>query len=129
MEEEDEVIPNFEDANTTYLQFIEAQGGKGIDMLSAEGVALQAAYLKELGNQQHPFDIARRLSLNPFAAPQVRLNACKLLLEYMARKIPATMELSGPNGTPLSVNSDQLKKLTSTELDVLLSLLEKANRT
>ena len=116
------------DNNIKYLEYLEAHGGKMINPLSKEGLELQAAYLKSLGENQHPFDVLRRISINPFIPPKDRIAASKTLLEYMARKVPATLEVSGPEGGPVQLDSEALKNLTASELDTLATLLEKANK-
>lgn len=116
------------DNNIKYLEYLEAHGGKMINPLSKEGLELQAAYLKSLGENQHPFDVLRRISINPFIPPKDRIAASKTLLEYMARKVPATLEVSGPEGGPVQLDSEALKNLSASELDMLASLLEKANK-
>ena len=120
-------LGKFEDGNISYLQFMEARGATGMDMLSQQGLEFQAEYIKQWGNNQHPLDVARRLSLNPFAAPKDRLAACKLIMEYSMRKIPAQLELSGKDGKPISLDSNALRNLSDKELDTLMHLLEKAN--
>ena len=116
------------DNNIKYLEYLEAHGGKMISPLSKEGLELQAAYLKSLGENQHPFDVLRRISINPFIPPKDRIAASKTLLEYMARKVPSSLEVSGPEGGPVQLDSEALKNLTASELDTLATLLEKANQ-
>jgi len=116
----------YEDDNVAYLQYIESQGGKGINPLSAEGLELQAKYLLHMGVNQHPFDVLRRISVNPFAAPKDRIAASRVLLEYMHRKIPASIEVAGPDGSAIQLSADALKSLSGAELDVLSGLLAKA---
>lgn len=124
----DDDLPVFEDPNISYLQYLEGRGAKHADMLSPEGLQLQSEYLHALGDNHHPIDVARRISINPFAVPRDRLAACKLILEYTARKIPAQMEVTTKNGAPLAVNPDSLKNLSVEELSTLLDLLDKANK-
>lgn len=125
----DELNPaNFEDTNISYLQYMEAQGGKLVDPLSREGLELQAAYLKYLGDNQHPIDVLRRISVNPWAQTKDRISAAKALMEYTVRKIPATIELTGNDGKPLQIDASAMKNLSNSDLDLLVSLLEKANK-
>ena len=116
-----------QDPNVLYLQYLEAQGGKMVSPLSQEGLELQAAYLKQMEGNTHPFDILRRISINPFLPPKDRIAASKTLLEYMARKVPSTLEVTGADGGPVQVDTEALKNLSSSELDMLSALLEKAN--
>jgi len=118
----------FEDSNVAYLQYIEAQGAKGISPLSQEGVELQARYLLQLNNNDHPLDILRRISVNPFAQPKDRIAASRTMLEYMARKVPATLEVAGPDGKAIQIDNNALKKLSGEDLEVLVALLEKVNK-
>lgn len=117
-----------EDPNVAYLQYLEAQGGKMVSPLSAEGLELQAAYLSQMADKTHPFDVLRRISINPFASPRDRISASKTLLEYMARKIPAGIEVSGTNGQPIVIDNKALRNLSGEELDTLAAILEKANK-
>lgn len=127
--DKDELGPvNFEDTNISYLQYMEANGGKLIDPLSREGLELQAAYLKYLGDNQHPIDVLRRISVNPWAQTKDRISAAKALMEYTVRKIPATIELTGNDGKPLQIDASAMKNLSNADLDLLVSLLEKANK-
>ena len=116
-----------EDPNVRYLQYLEAHGGKMVSPLSTEGLELQASYLKQMAENTHPFDVLRRISINPFLPPKDRIAASKTLLEYMARKVPSTLEVTGADGGPVQVDSEALKNLSSSELDMLSALLEKAN--
>ena len=119
---------SFEDSNISYLQYMEAQGGKLVDPLSREGLELQAAYLKHLGDNQHPIDVLRRISVNPWAQTKDRISAAKALMEYTVRKIPATIELTGNDGKPLQIDASAMKNLSNDDLDTLVKLLEKANK-
>lgn len=123
-----DLIPTFEDSNKSFMQFMEAKGAQHLNMLSPEGLEFQAEYLKTLENNNHPLDVARRLSLNPFAAPKDRLAACKLIMTYTMRPIPTQMEITGGNGGPITIDQKTLKGLSDAELDVLAKLLEKANK-
>lgn len=116
-----------QDPNVLYLQYLEAQGGKMVNPLSPQGLELQAAYLQQMKDSTHPFDILRRISINPFLPPKDRIAASKTLLEYMARKVPSTLEVTGADGGPVQVDTEALKNLSSSELDMLSALLEKAN--
>lgn len=119
---------NFEDSNVSYMQYLEAQGGKMVDPLSREGLELQAAYLKYLNNDNHPIDVLRRISVNPWAQTKDRISAAKALLEYTARRVPATIELTGNDGKPLQIDASAMKNLSNADLDTLTKLLEKANK-
>jgi len=125
--EDENGAPLFVDTNTPYLQYVEAKGGVGISPLSQEGVELQAQYLLTLNNNDHPLDILRRISINPFAQPKDRISASRTMLEYMARKIPASIEVAGPGGKAIQLDSAALKKLSAEDLNALVTLLEKAN--
>ena len=108
-----------------FLRFLEAQGGEGIDPLSDEALRIQAEYVKLIGD--HPLDTLKSLSANPWVKPSDRISAAKALLEYGARKIPATLELSGKGGGPISLDPAALLKLSAKELDLLEKLLAKVN--
>lgn len=118
----------FEDSNIAYMQYLDAHGGKMVDPLSREGLELQAAYLKYLNKQDHPLDTLRRISVNPWAQTKDRIAAAKALLEYTARKIPSTIEISGNDGKPLQIDAGAMKNLSNDDLDTLVKLLEKANK-
>jgi hypothetical protein len=107
----------------TFLQFVESQAGLGLDPLSDEAVQLQAQYAV-LGT--HPFDVLKRIVANPFCSPRDRISASKLLLEYSARKVPAQLEVTGKNGSPLKLDASQLSRLSDKDLDTLERLLQKA---
>ena len=124
----DAKMPSFEDTNKTYRQYLEATNNRKVDPFSAEGVKIQALYLQELGDDQHPLDILRKISLNPFAAPKDRISASKTLLEYTMAKVPAKLEVSGPEGSAIKIDQKQLAALSNTELDTLLELLGKAQQ-
>ena len=121
------VLPDYEDPNLAYIQYIEAKGGAGISPLSAEGLELQAAYLAQMQERTHPFDVLQRISTNPFAQPRDRIAASKTLLEYMARKIPVGFEVSGPSGKPVQIDQAALRNLSGEELDQLSAILEKTS--
>lgn len=122
----DDVLPDFNDTNKTYLQFLEGRGAKNISPLSAEGQELQAKYLAELGDDQHPLDVLRKISLNPFAMPKDRISASKALLEYTMVKAPSKVEVSGPEGKAVKIDQSQLSALSDKELDLMMTLLAKA---
>jgi hypothetical protein len=88
---------------------------------------LQANYLKYLNHGQHPIDVARRISCNPWVSPRDRLAAAKVILEYSMRKIPTQMEVSGPGGQAIAIDNAALKNLSDAELVQLTNLLDKAN--
>lgn len=123
----DEPAPTWEDTSVSYIQFLEAQNGKGIDPLSQEGQALQARYLIALQDNSHPLDVLRKISLNPFASPRDRIAASKALLEYGAVKAPSRVEVTGISGGPLKLDAKQLSSLSNEELEMLTNLLGKAN--
>jgi len=126
-EELAEQLGGFEDDNVSYLNYLEVHGAKQVDPLSPEGIRVQAEYLKMLGNHQHPFDVARRISLNPWCSPKDRLAAAKLLMEYTMRKIPSQVEMSTPEGQSIKLDSSQLKNLSNDDLEKLVNLISKAN--
>lgn len=107
----------------TFLKFVEAEGGVGIDPLSDDAVRLQAKFATK---GVHPFDVLRRIVANPFCVPRDRIAASKLLLEYTARKVPQQLEVSGRGGDALKLDSRQLSTLSATELETLETLLQKA---
>ena len=118
----DDVLPNFKDMNKTYLQFLEGRGAKNISPLSIEGQELQSRYLAELGDDQHPLDVLRKISLNPFAMPKDRIAASKALLEYTMVKAPNKVEVSGPEGKAVKIDQTQLSALSDKELDLMMTL-------
>ena len=122
----DAALPTFEDTNKSYLQFLEGRGAGKINAFSAEGQAIQAQYLAELGDNQHPLDVLRKISLNPFAAAKDRIAASKALLEYTMLKAPSKVEISGPEGQAIKIDQAQLSALSDKDLELLTMLLEKA---
>jgi len=111
-------------ADRQFLAFVEAQGGGDLDPLSDEALQLQARYVAEIGD--HPLDILKTLSANIFVKPSERIAAAKALLEYSARKIPAQLQLAGPDGGAIKLDASALGKLTDKELATLEVLLVKA---
>jgi hypothetical protein len=109
-----------------FIAFIEASGGLDLDPLSDEGVRLQAQYIKQVGD--HPLDVLKVLSKNPFVKPSDRIAAAKALLEYGARKVPAEFKMDGST-LGVALPPQFLKKLSSKELDTLEKLLLKAQGT
>ena len=107
-----------------FLQFLEASGGLDIDPLSDDGLRLQAAYVKRVGD--HPLDVLKTLARNPWVKPGDRISAAKALLEYGARKVPAQFELTGKDGAALRLDASLLAKLSDKELGTLEKLLAKA---
>lgn len=125
---EDDPLPDgFIDPSISYKQFLEAKGGKGVDPLSTEGLALQAEYLQALNDDCHPLDVLRKIALNPFSAPKDRIAASKAIMEYTMVKTPSKVEVSGVGGGALKIDGTQLAALSNEEIDQLMSLLEKAN--
>lgn len=121
-------LRSFDDTNKTFLQFLEANGGKGIDPFSPEGVRLQSMYLQELQDDNHPLDVLRKISVNPFASPRDRISASKAILEYTMAKAPSKLEVSGPEGGAIKIDQKKLAALNDSELDTLLTLLNKAEK-
>lgn len=122
-----DMAAEFEESdNTSFLNYLEAKGSKDIDPLSAQGLRLQADYVKSLGEHAHPFDVLNRIMKNPFADPKDRISSAKTLLEYSHRKVPANIEVSGTDGGPIKLDATALKALSTEELGTLLSLLDKA---
>lgn len=123
----DETPPSFDDTSVTYLQFLEAHGAKNVDPLSPEGLALQAQYLKELAEDNHPLDVLRKISLNPFSSARDRISAASKIMEYTMIKAPSKVEVTGAGGGALKLDHSQLAALSNEELDTLMTLLNKAN--
>lgn len=121
--------PDAEDVDLStdpqFLRFLEAQGGEGIDPLSDEALRIQAEYVKQVGD--HPLDTLKSLSANIWVKPSDRISAAKALLEYGARKIPASLELSGKGGGPLTLSASALSKLSDKELSMLEKILAKVS--
>lgn len=110
-------------ADPMFLSFLEANGGLGVDPLSDEGLRIQAAYVAQVGD--HPLDVLKTLSKNPFVKPSDRISAAKALLEYGARKVPAQFELNA-KGAALTIDASALSGLSAKELEMLEKLLSKA---
>ena len=119
----------FEDENTSYLAHLEGRGAKAsyMDPTGPQALQVQADYLKVLGDQQHPFDVLRRISLNPWVAPKDRIAASKALLEYTAAKMPTKIEQTTTEQKTIELDSKALKNLSAIELDTMIKLLDKAN--
>ena len=109
-------------ADPQFLAFMEAQGCAGIDPLSDEGLRLQANYIRQIGD--HPLDVLKTLSKNPFVKPSDRISAARTLLEYGARKVPAQFDLN-TRGAALNIEASALSALTPKELELLEKLLAK----
>lgn len=124
-----EQLGSFEDENLSFLTFLEARGAKavGANPTGPEALQVQADYLHSLGDNQHPFDVLRKISLNPWCAPKDRIAASKALLEYTAAKMPSKVEVSGNEGKAIEIDHKSLKNLSTSELDQMIKLLDKAN--
>lgn len=109
-----------------FFAFLEGMGYKDMDPLSPEALKLQAEYIKT--QSQHPLDILKRLSTNPFCSPNERISACKALMQYTMRAVPSNLELTGKDGGPImKFDAKTFANLTDDELEVLQTLLAKAN--
>lgn len=124
-----EQLGSFEDSNLSFFQHLEGRGARALRMnpTGPEALQIQADYLKELGDNQHPFDVLRRISLNPWCAPKDRIAASKALLEYTAAKMPTRMEVESKEQKTIELDSKVLKNLSAEELDTMIKLLDKAN--
>lgn len=122
-------LGSFEDENTSYLTFLEGRGAKacGMNPTGPEALQVQAEYLHSLGDQMHPVDVLRKISLNPWVSPRDRISASKTLLEYCMAKMPTKMEVSGGEGKAIEIDHKSLKNLSTSELDQMIKLLDKAN--
>lgn len=122
-------LGSFEDDNMSFLTHLEGRGAKALrmDPASAEALQVQADYLKALGDNQHPFDVLRRISLNPWCAPKDRIAASKALLEYTAAKMPTKIEQTTTEQKTIEIDNKALKNLSAQELDTMIKLLDKAN--
>ena len=110
-----------------YFAYLEGMGYKDMDPLSAEALKLQAEYVKNL--PQHPLDILKRLSVNPFCSPNERISACKALMQYTMRAVPSNLELTGKDGGPIvKFDADAFKNLSDGELETLQKLLAKSSQ-
>ena len=107
-----------------FLQFLEAGGHVGLDPLSDEGLRIQAAYVKQVGD--HPLDVLKTLVANPWVKASDRISAAKTLLEYGARKVPAQFELTAQGDGGIKLDVSLLSKLTDKELSTLEKILAKA---
>lgn len=122
-------LGSFEDDNMSFLTHLEGRGAKALrmDPTSAEALQVQADYLKTLGDNQHPFDVLRRISLNPWVAPKDRIAASKALLEYTAAKMPTRIDQVNTETKTIEIDNKALKNLSAAELDQMIKLLDKAN--
>lgn len=120
----DTPVRTFEDASVTFLQFLEAQGAKGLDPSSTDYLRLQMRYLQTLQDNNHPLDVLRNITLNPWVTPRERISAAKTLLEYTMVKVPSKFEVQGAGGR-VQIDPAQLAKLTDDEITTLVALLEK----
>ena len=127
--EEAERLGSFEDTNVSYLPYLEGVGAKRarMDPTGAKALQVQADYLHELGDNHHPFDVLRRISLNPWCSSKDRIAACKTLMEYTMAKIPTKIEQTNSETKTIEVNTAALKNLSAAELDQMIKLLDKAN--
>lgn len=121
----DEVLPSVEDASRTFRQFLEARGAHKLDPMSPEALQLQMEYLQDLESNKHPLDVLRTIALNPFATPRDRISAAKTIMEYTMIKTPSKVEVAGLAGGPVRLDVSQLAKLSDSELNSLMQLLEK----
>ena len=128
-DELNEQLGAFEDENVTFLQHLEGAGAKEMrmDPTGPQALQIQADYLKVLGNGQHPFDVLRRISLNPWCSPKDRIAASKALLEYTAAKMPTKIEQTTTEQKTIELDNKALKNLSVQELDQMIKLLDKAN--
>ena len=119
----------FEDTNTSYLAYLEGRGAKKahMDPTGAKALEVQAEYLHELGDQQHPVDVLRRISLNPWVSPRDRIAASKTLLEYCMAKMPTKIEQTNTEQKTIEIDAKALKNLSAQELDTMIKLLDKAS--
>jgi hypothetical protein len=119
---------SFEDANPSYLRYLEGAGAKKahMDPTGPNAFRVQAEYLQELGDNQHPLDILRRISLNPWVAPKDRIAASKSLLEYCMAKMPTKIEADTKATQAIEIDHKALKNLSAVELDTMIKLLDKA---
>ena len=119
----------FEDTNTSYLAYLEGRGAKKahMDPTGAKALEVQAEYLHELGDQQHPVDVLRRISLNPWVSPRDRIAASKTLLEYCMAMMPTRIDQVNTETKTIEIDAKALKNLSAQELDTMIKLLDKAN--
>jgi len=124
-----EQLGSFQDENLSYLSYLEGRGAKKahMDPTGPKALQVQAEYLHELGENQHPFDVLRRLSLNPWVAPKDRISAAKALLEFTAAKMPTKIEQTNTEQKTIEIDNKALKNLSAAELDQMIKLLDKAN--
>ena len=119
----------FDDGCLSYLEHLEGRGAKAMrmDPTGPDALQIQADYLKMLGANQHPFDVLRRISLNPWVSPRDRISASKALLEYTAAKMPTRIEQTNTEQKTIELDAKALKNLSTQELDQMIKLLDKAN--
>lgn len=125
----DDMLGSFVDENSSYLAYLEGRGAKAARMnpTGPDALQVQADYLHELGDHQHPFDVLRRISLNPWCSPKDRIAAAKALLEYTAAKMPTKIEQEVKEAKTIELDNKALTNLSGEELDLMIKLLDKAN--
>ena len=109
------------------LQYVTANGGLDLDPLSDDALEFQAKYAAVSGS--HPLDVLLQIARNPFCDTKDRISAAKGSLEYVARKIPSSLDLGVKGNIPLQVDMSQLRNLSDKELSALQTLLAKAAKT
>lgn len=117
-------VSSFEDTSTAFMQYMSAQGAKSLDPNSTEYLRAQMKYLQEMQNNQHPLDVLRGITLNPWSNPRDRIAAAKAMLEYTMMKVPAKFEVQSST-SQVKLDPAQLSKLSDEELNTLMTLLEK----
>lgn len=124
-----ELLGSFEDSNSSYLTYLEGRGAKRARMnpTGPDALQVQADYLHELGDNCHPLDVLRRISLNPWCSPKDRIAASKALMEYTMAKMPMKIEQENTEAKKIEIDHKALKNLTAEELDTMIKLLDKAN--
>ena len=68
----DTKLPNFEDTNRTYLQYMEAVGGKLVDPLYPDDVRVKATYMMETDETSSAGSVSTRLLRQKTASPPAR---------------------------------------------------------
>jgi hypothetical protein len=89
-----------------------------------EGVT-EAEWIKAQG--WTPLEFLVHTYRNPWQEPRDRISAAKAVLEYTHRKLPQRLEIDGNVITTKKLNAESLGKLSDSELEVFIKLLEKMN--
>jgi hypothetical protein len=128
------MLNSFDDENDYFAD--DSQSSSDTDRVikdSSRSIACQPSRLSNLQRRMlaeelggiTPMQILMSIARDECAGMNTRIEACKVLMPYVHKKMPVAVETIGAATNVLSINMDDIKNISDDEIEHTLEVLEK----